>query len=81
MELTKREIEVLQLMAHGLVVRQIATTLDIKYNTAASYVRNIYDKFGVKNRVEAVSIGYARGVIENPQIVVEQIIKEMQNAN
>jgi DNA-binding NarL/FixJ family response regulator len=52
--LTRRENEVLRLMAGGLTNVQIAEKLVISHSTAKVHVSNILRKLGVKNRLEAI---------------------------
>jgi DNA-binding NarL/FixJ family response regulator len=52
--LSARELEVYELMAHGRTNRQIAQTLFIAESTAKVHVRHIFEKLGVRSRVEAV---------------------------
>jgi DNA-binding CsgD family transcriptional regulator len=49
-DLTKREIEVLRLLARGLSYREIADTLFVSLATAKTHIHNIYSKMGTKNR-------------------------------
>ena len=51
--LTKRELEILVLVAEGLGNREIAKRLDISYHTAMKHVSNIISKLQVSNRMEA----------------------------
>ena len=51
--LSRREAEVLDLVADGLSNREIAHTLYITEKTVKVHVRNIFDKLGVKSRTEA----------------------------
>jgi len=51
--LTKREMEILTLLAEGLENREIAERLAISYYTAMKHVSNIISKLQVKNRMEA----------------------------
>ncbi len=53
--LTRRELEVLHLLAAGLSNAQIADKLVITVGTVKGYVHNIYSKFDVKNRTQAVA--------------------------
>jgi LuxR family maltose regulon positive regulatory protein len=53
--LSKREIEVLQLIAEGLTNQEIASRLYLSLNTVKVHTRNIYGKLGVNNRTLAVS--------------------------
>lgn len=52
--LTKREYEVLALVAQGFTNRQIATALFISENTVQNHLRSIFDKLGVTSRIQAV---------------------------
>jgi DNA-binding NarL/FixJ family response regulator len=53
--LTSRELEVLQYLAIGLTVRQVATRLGVSPRTVESHIARLYDKLGVRNRVQAIS--------------------------
>lgn len=63
-ELTKREHEVLTLVADGLPNREIATALAISEHTVKFHLASIFGKLGVSTRTEAVHKGIRRGVIE-----------------
>jgi predicted ATPase/DNA-binding CsgD family transcriptional regulator len=54
--LTRRELEVLHLVAAGRTNREIATRLFVGEKTVATHVSNILGKLGAANRVEAVAI-------------------------
>jgi DNA-binding NarL/FixJ family response regulator len=51
--LTRREIEVLELIAAGSSNVKIAESLHISHSTVATHVRNIFRKTGASNRTEA----------------------------
>lgn len=51
--LSKREKQVLALIAKGASNRKIADTLFISDSTVAAHIRNIFDKTGAKSRTEA----------------------------
>jgi DNA-binding CsgD family transcriptional regulator/tetratricopeptide (TPR) repeat protein len=55
--LTRREAEVLVLLATGRTNRQMAQSMFISEKTASVHVTNILRKLGVTNRVEAGAIG------------------------
>ncbi|MDT8376890.1 MAG: response regulator transcription factor [Mariprofundaceae bacterium] len=52
--LTRREGEVLKLIARGYSYNEIAESLQLSTNTIRVYIRNIYRKLAVKSRSEAV---------------------------
>jgi ATP/maltotriose-dependent transcriptional regulator MalT len=51
--LTKREMEVHELLAQGLSNREIARTLFISEATAKVHVKHIFEKLGVRSRTQA----------------------------
>jgi LuxR family maltose regulon positive regulatory protein len=63
--LSKREIEVLELIASGCTNQEISQELVLSLHTVKSHAHNIYTKMGVKNRTEAVSRARSMGVIKN----------------
>jgi two-component system, NarL family, response regulator YdfI len=61
--LTRREREVLQMLAAGLGNKEIAARLNISDHTAKFHVASILGKLGASTRTEAVSLGIRRGLI------------------
>lgn len=59
--LTERENEVLQLLADGLLYKEIADRLRIVHGTVRQHIHNIYEKLHVQNRTEAVNKYFERG--------------------
>ena len=55
-ELTRRELEVLTLLADGRNRTEIASTLVISPKTVATHVRHILDKLGARTRAQAVAV-------------------------
>jgi DNA-binding CsgD family transcriptional regulator len=51
--LSRREVEVLQLVAVGLTTREIAEKLFISPKTADHHIQHVYTKIGVSNRAAA----------------------------
>jgi DNA-binding NarL/FixJ family response regulator len=58
--LTDRENEVLQLLADGLLYKEIAERLNIVHGTVRQHIHNIYEKLHVQNRTEAVNKYFER---------------------
>jgi LuxR family maltose regulon positive regulatory protein len=52
-QLSRRERDVLELLARGLSNDEIAQTLTIAVNTVKMHVKNIYAKLNVRNRTQA----------------------------
>lgn len=63
--LSEREMEVLKLLAQGLLNKQIASQLFISERTVKFHVSSILGKLGAGNRTEAVSIALHQGIIKN----------------
>lgn len=62
--LTTRELEVLELLAQGLLATSIAARLSLSPRTVHKHLGNIYDKLGVHDRLVAVSLARGRGLVE-----------------
>ena len=62
LELTRRELDVLALLADGRTNGEIAAELFISTKTASVHVSSILRKLGVSNRVEAAAIALRRNV-------------------
>jgi DNA-binding NarL/FixJ family response regulator len=62
-ELTVRELEVVELMAHGLRNIEIARRLLISVRTVEAHVSNIMAKLGAQSRMEAVQIAIEENLI------------------
>lgn len=58
--LTKREFEILEMLASGLVYKEIADKLTISAETVRKHVYNVYGKLHVGNRIEAVNKYFGR---------------------
>ena len=60
--LTRREVEVIRLVAAGRTDREIAEELIITVRTASTHVRNILNKIGAANRAEAATYATRQGL-------------------
>ena len=58
-QLTRREIEVLRLLAQGLTYAQIADKLVVSQRTINAHVTSIYAKLGVTSRADATRLAAA----------------------
>lgn len=61
--LSKRELEVLGLLAAGLTDREIGERLSLSARTVNHHVSAICAKLGARRRTDAVAVGLARGLI------------------
>jgi len=61
--LSRREQEILALLADGLVNKQIAARLGISTNTVKTHLELLFEKLGVATRAEAVAMGVKRGLL------------------
>jgi DNA-binding NarL/FixJ family response regulator len=65
-DLTRREREVLALLADGLDQNAIATSLFISPKTVATHIQRILAKLGVHNRTQAVALAHRVGLANAP---------------
>ena len=61
--LTRREQEVLRLLAQGQSNKEIAAALVITERTVKFHVKSVFDKLGATNRTEAVRMAVQRGLV------------------
>jgi DNA-binding CsgD family transcriptional regulator len=61
--ITKRELEILALIAQGLSNREIAEKLFVSENTVKTHSSRLFDKLSAKRRTQAVQIGKEMGLI------------------
>ena len=61
--ITKRELEILELMARGMSNREIADKLFVSENTVKTHSSRLFDKLSAKRRTQAVQIGKEMGII------------------
>ncbi len=64
--LSDRELDVLRLMAAGVSTADIAAELYISAHTVRTHVRHILEKLGAHSKLEALSIGVRKGIVEIP---------------
>jgi DNA-binding NarL/FixJ family response regulator len=63
--LTRRELQVLRLLASGLGAPAIARELVITSKTVSTHIQRILAKLGVHNQAQAVAAAYRLGLSEN----------------
>lgn len=62
-DLTRRELDVLKLLAQGMFNKEIATTLDISERTVKNHVSNIFKKIDVADRTQAAVFAIRNNLI------------------
>ncbi len=62
--LTHREVEVIGLLARGMMTKQIARALDISTKTADRHIQNTYRKIGVSSRAAAALFAAEHGLVK-----------------
>lgn len=63
LNLSKRELEVLQLMAQGLSNKEIALRLFISLSTIKTHSNNLFEKMNVERRTQAIAKAKTLGII------------------
>lgn len=61
--ITRREMEILELVAQGLSNREIAEKLFVSENTVKTHCSRAFDKLGARRRTEAVVMGKKMGLL------------------
>ncbi|MCX7624213.1 MAG: response regulator transcription factor [Thermomicrobium sp.] len=64
--LTRREVQLLQLVASGLSNKEIAEVLCLAESTVKNRLSLLFDKLGVKDRTQAAIFALANGVLHQP---------------
>lgn len=62
--LTKREFEILKLIAQGLLNKEIAAMLNISERTVKNHISNIFKKIDVSDRTQAAVFAIKNGIVE-----------------
>ena len=62
--LTKRELEILKLIAQGLFNKEIAAMLNISERTVKNHISNIFKKIDVSDRTQAAVFAIKNGIVE-----------------
>ena len=60
---TRRELEILELIAQGMSNREIAGKLFVSENTVKTHSSRLFDKLSARRRTQAVQIGKEMGLI------------------
>ena len=63
LHITRRELEILELIAQGLSNREIAEKLFVSENTGKTHSIRVFDKLGARRRTQAVQLGKEFGLL------------------
>jgi HD-GYP domain-containing protein (c-di-GMP phosphodiesterase class II) len=63
--LTRREVEVLELLARGAQTKAIAARLSISAKTADHHIQSVYDKTGARGRAAAALFAVQQGLLQS----------------
>jgi two-component system, NarL family, response regulator LiaR len=63
LSITRRELEILELIAQGMSNREIAEKLFVSENTVKTHSSRVFDKLGAKRRTQAVQMGKEFGLL------------------
>jgi NarL family two-component system response regulator LiaR len=61
--ITRRELEILELIAQGMSNREIAEKLFVSENTVKTHSSRVFDKLGARRRTQAVQFGKEFGLL------------------
>ncbi len=61
--ITRRELEILELIARGLSNREIAEKLFVSENTVKTHSSRLFDKLSARRRTQAVQLGKELGLM------------------
>jgi DNA-binding NarL/FixJ family response regulator len=67
--LTKREREILKLLAEGKSVKEIATGFDLSVKTVEAHKFNLMRKLDIHNKAQLVQYAIQKKVIRLPELV------------
>jgi DNA-binding CsgD family transcriptional regulator len=78
--LTTRELAIVQLLAEGLVCKQIAARLAVSVSTVRSHLVHMYRKLNVADRAQAVLVAQNAGWIKTAMTPTHQLLFDVRNS-
>lgn len=66
--LSRRQSEVLELLASGIPARQIAVRLGLAETTVRNHIRHLLRKLGCHSQLEAVAVAYRLDLLDRPEV-------------
>ena len=64
-KLSKRELQISQMLSDGIKVSQIATDLQLSPKTVYAYRYRVFDKLGIRSDVELTILALKHGLTED----------------
>ena len=61
--LTRKETAIVRCIVDGKTVLKTAESLMISENTVYNHLNHVYEKFGIRNRVEVVKLAVSKGIL------------------
>jgi two-component system, NarL family, nitrate/nitrite response regulator NarL len=77
--LSKREMEVVQLVAEGFQNVEIGKKLLIRKQTVKNHLHNIFDKLGVSDRIELMLYAIHHRLVDKPEAALPQRSLSLRN--
>ena len=62
-ELSPRELQTLQALAHGYSYREVAENHPVSHHTVGDHVKSIYRKLRVHSKTEAINVALKQGIL------------------
>ena len=62
--LSRRETEILQMVAYGSTTKEVAHDLGISPHTVKTHLERIFEKLGANDRAQAVAIALRKGLVD-----------------
>jgi DNA-binding NarL/FixJ family response regulator len=62
--LSRRELQILQMIAYGATTKEVAHQLGISPHTVKTHLERIFEKLGANDRAQAVAIALRRGMVD-----------------
>ena len=64
MEPTRRQTQVLSLLAEGMTAREVGEELGLATDTARTHIQNLLRRIEARNRPHAVALGFRAGWLD-----------------
>jgi len=62
--LSRREAQIVQMVAYGATVKEVAHQLGISPHTVKTHLERVYEKLGANDKAQAVAIAFRKGLVD-----------------